>query len=158
MAARRIKRTRRGFDVRLPGAERDLLRGLPEQLGTLLDEGERRRPRDAAAVSLGAPGRRGRVGRVRRGSSRDDLTDGDVARSRRWRARSTRGPLTEDELLAWLAVINDLRLVLGVRLAVTEETVPSDFDGDEEAAGLYAVYAYLSYLEEEIVERARADG
>jgi hypothetical protein len=60
--------------------------------------------------------------------------------------------LTEDELLAWLAVINDLRLVLGVRLAVSEESVPSDFEGDEEASASYALYAYLSYLEEEVVD------
>jgi len=59
--------------------------------------------------------------------------------------------LTEDELQSWLAVVNDMRLVIGVRLAVTEETAPSDYEGDEETMAAYALYAYLSYLEEEIV-------
>ena len=30
--------------------------------------------------------------------------------------------LTEDQLLSWLGVLNDLRLVLGTRLEITEET------------------------------------
>ena len=48
--------------------------------------------------------------------------------------------LTEDELIAWLAALNDLRLVLGVRLAVTEEATAGDFAGDPEAeSGLRAV-------------------
>jgi hypothetical protein len=65
--------------------------------------------------------------------------------------------LTEDELVAWLAAMNDLRLVLGVRLAVTEESTPSDFDGDPEAERAYGLYAYLSYLEEDVV-RALSSG
>jgi hypothetical protein len=60
--------------------------------------------------------------------------------------------LTDDELAGWLAVLNDARLVLGVRLSVTEETVPSDFRGDETAMASYALYAFLSYLVEEIVD------
>ena len=60
--------------------------------------------------------------------------------------------LTADELGVWLAVLNDARLILGVRLAVTEETVPSDFRDDDTAMASYALYAFLSYLVEEIVE------
>ncbi len=60
--------------------------------------------------------------------------------------------LTEDELSAWLGSINDLRLVLGVRLAVTEESQPQDFADDDDAATSFALYAYLAYLEDEIVQ------
>ena len=35
---------------------------------------------------------------------------------------------------------------------VTEETTPAEFSGDDEASASYALYAYLSYLEEEMVE------
>jgi len=59
--------------------------------------------------------------------------------------------LTEVELLAWLAAMNDLRLVLGVRLAVTEESTPEDFDGDPQTQATYGLYTYLSYLEEDVV-------
>jgi uncharacterized protein DUF2017 len=60
--------------------------------------------------------------------------------------------LDEEQVLAWLGAINDLRLVLGVRLAVTEESEPADFEGDAEAEASFALYAYLSLLEEDIVE------
>ena len=60
--------------------------------------------------------------------------------------------LTEEEVADWLAVMNDARLALGVRLSVSEETVPSDFQGDETAMASYALYAFLSYLVEEIVD------
>ncbi len=60
--------------------------------------------------------------------------------------------LSEEELTAWLASVNDLRLVLGVRLAVTEESTPEEFQADPETERAYALYAYLSYLEEEMVD------
>ena len=151
MPARRIRRGRRGFDVRLPAAERDVLRSLPEQLGALLDEGDRDDPamrRLHPPAHLDDPEATAEFD----GFVRDDLTEqrrkalAEMART--VDARS----LSEDELLAWLAVVNDLRLVLGVRLAVTEETVPGDFAESGDAAGSYALYAYLSFFEEEMVE------
>ncbi len=59
--------------------------------------------------------------------------------------------LSEDEAVAWLGALNDLRLALGVRLGITE-----DFDGDVDpsdprAPGLY-VLSYLGWLEEHLVE------
>lgn len=59
--------------------------------------------------------------------------------------------LNEEELHAWLAAINDIRLVLGVRLMVTEESVSQDFEGDEGSRQSFALYAYLSHLEEDVV-------
>ena len=50
----------------------------------------------------------------------------------------------------WLATINDVRLMLGVRLEVTESSTPLDFEDDDRAAS-YAVYAFLSWLEEDVV-------
>lgn len=60
--------------------------------------------------------------------------------------------LTEEQLLQWLAVVNDLRLVLGTRLEVTEETTEDDFAGDEERSGAFDLYVFLTWLESEIVE------
>lgn len=81
---------------------------------------------------------------------RDDLT------AERMRAIDTMADtieatsLSEDQLGAWLAAINDVRLVLGVRLHVSEESVPEDFAGGPEESA-FATYVYLSYLEEEVV-------
>jgi hypothetical protein len=67
-----------------------------------------------------------------------------------------RSRLSEDELSSWLAAMNDLRLVLGVRLGVTEESEPTDYAADPETERSYALYAYLSYLVEEIVDALAA--
>jgi hypothetical protein len=58
--------------------------------------------------------------------------------------------LTEEELSAWLAVINDTRLVLGSRLGLTEETKREDLEGDARAA--FMLYRYLTDLTMQIVK------
>jgi hypothetical protein len=65
--------------------------------------------------------------------------------------------LTEAELLDWVRTINAIRLVLGTRLAITEDTTDADFADDETMAGTYTVYAYLSWLEYRAVEVLSAD-
>ena len=54
-----------------------------------------------------------------------------------------------------MTALNDLRLVLGTRLDVSEDTVEVEPDDDDAPA--YAVYGYLSYLLGEVVD-ALADG
>jgi hypothetical protein len=89
----------------------------------------------------------------------DDLVTGKLAnldlvvgtldrgelRQRRWTVE-----LTEEEALAWLGVLNDLRLALGVRLGITE-----DFDGvvmpDDPDAPAKHLLSYLGWLEEHLV-------
>jgi len=60
--------------------------------------------------------------------------------------------VSEDELSAWMLTLNDVRLVLGTRLDVTEESRPGDFEGDEDSKNAFAVYSYLSALVDAIVE------
>lgn len=152
MALGRVKRTRGGdFQLRIPAAERDLLRTLPGRLREVLAEGDpsadpalRRLfpsayPDDpAAAAELDGVVRADLVAERRRAIETMERTI-DARR------------IGEADLLAWLATINDLRLVLGVRLNLTEESGPDDFEGDEAARRAYALYAYLSFLEEDMV-------
>jgi hypothetical protein len=56
----------------------------------------------------------------------------------------------------WMRTVNDVRLVLGTRLDVTEDTDFEDFEADEESRGAFAVYAYLSALLDAMV-RALGD-
>jgi hypothetical protein len=58
--------------------------------------------------------------------------------------------LDDDQLTAWLGAVNDLRLALGTRLNVTEDMEPPSPD-DPEAPAM-ATYAYLSVLQERMVE------
>jgi hypothetical protein len=59
--------------------------------------------------------------------------------------------LAEEQLLAWMRAINDARLVLGVRLDVTEDMRFEDLE-DETARASFSTYALLSALLEAIVE------
>ena len=63
--------------------------------------------------------------------------------------------LSADEAEAWLTVLNDLRLVLGTRLDVTEE-MDFDLDPNDPGAAELALYAYLSWLQEQLVEALAA--
>jgi hypothetical protein len=150
VALRRIKRSRRGFEVRLPSDERDILRTLPEQMRALLTAAERDDPvmkRLYPSAYLDDEGAADEFD----SATRDDLTQERLEALDAFERTLDAKTLSEDELVGWLAVMNDARLVLGVRLAVTEETVPSDFT-DDAAAASYALYAFLSYLVEEIVD------
>ena len=59
--------------------------------------------------------------------------------------------LTAEEADVWLRVLNDLRLILGTRLDVTEETMLAEIDPSDPNAHEYAVYGYLSWLQEQLV-------
>ena len=82
---------------------------------------------------------------------RDELADRRRAAARIMLDTIEARRIDEAQLYAWMSAVNDLRLVLGTRLDVSEETdlmaAPNDPDGP-----LLALYAYLGYLLEAIVE------
>ena len=152
MASARVKRSRRGdgFALRIPPEERELLTAVPAMLRSVLAQEDRSDPvmrrlfpdayldDRAAADEFDA-------------SVRDDLIVERLAAIDTMERTLGAERLSEEDLSAWLAAVNDLRLVIGVRLAVTEESTPRDFAADPETERAFALYAYLSYLEEEVV-------
>src|SRR5437588_776890 len=60
--------------------------------------------------------------------------------------------LDEDRAWAWLRALNDIRLLLGTRLDVTEGEVIRRANPDDPRAASLALYGYLSWLEEQLVE------
>ena len=80
---------------------------------------------------------------------RDDLLAGHLAALDTVEGTADAELLDEEQLAAWLSALNDLRLVLGTRLDVTEEmdAVPDDHP----RAGAFAVYSYLGWLQEQVV-------
>ena len=64
--------------------------------------------------------------------------------------------LDRDQAGAWLRSSNDLRLALGIRLDITEDTEPPDEIADEQDQQL-AVYYWLTALQGSLVD-ALADG
>ncbi|MDQ3890300.1 MAG: DUF2017 domain-containing protein [Actinomycetota bacterium] len=150
MGRARIERTRRGdFRVRLSHEERALLRRLPAELRALLDAD----PADPSLRRLFPPA-----------YDEDPADEREYRRLMRGellaRRRETLSVLEEtagrervraDELEAWLAALNDLRLVLGTALDVSEETYGHDVDSPGAPRYELAVYGYLSWLEEEVI-------
>lgn len=60
--------------------------------------------------------------------------------------------LTEDELLAWIGVVNDLRLVLGTRIEITEEATDEDFPANDLRHETFRVYQFLGFLLQELLQ------
>jgi hypothetical protein len=192
MLRRRISPARGGgFNVRLPAAERELLKSLPEQLDEVLaavehvgtgqaggggagggegGEGGRSQPGTPPAGGLSGaegPGAEdpGALASLRRlfplAYSTDEeaqqnyeaLTRSELSSHHR-RALSTLSrtagatSIDADQLNEWLTAVNDLRLVLGTVLGVTEEEPPSP----AAASSQTVVYLYLSQLEAELVD------
>ncbi|HEY7762557.1 MAG TPA: DUF2017 family protein, partial [Actinomycetota bacterium] len=65
--------------------------------------------------------------------------------------------LDEDELLAWLGSLNSIRLVVGTRLGVTEESTERDFADDERNAEMFELYGYLTWLQGWVIEALDED-
>jgi hypothetical protein len=143
-----VRRERDGsFRVNLADHERELLGGLIQQLRELLvaeetDGLERLFPPAHANDEARNAEYRALV--------HDELLERKLAAIDVVEASIEATELDESQLTAWMGAINDLRLVLGTRLDVSEEMDVVDPD-DPRAAG-YAVYGYLSQLLGSIVQ------
>ena len=60
--------------------------------------------------------------------------------------------LTDEQHQAWIASVNDLRLVLGTRLDVSEDDDLDGLDPDDPNAGAVATYHYLGHLLGELID------
>jgi Domain of unknown function (DUF2017) len=60
--------------------------------------------------------------------------------------------LSAEEADAWLRALNDLRLVLGTRLDVQEDTFADELRQGDPRAPALAIYAYLSWMQEGLIE------
>jgi len=144
----RVKRTRRGdFELRLSKQERTILRSLPGQLRELLGTG------DPSLLRLFPPAypEDPELDSEYKRLVRDDLMGQKQAAVEVMEATIDAKRLSEDQLEAWLGSLNDLRLVLGTKLEVTEESTP-DIPEDDPNVHLYALYYYLGWLQEQVVE------
>lgn len=66
-------------------------------------------------------------------------------------AISQRSELTAEEQEAWLVLLTDLRLAIGVRLGVTEETLETMPNANDPAQWPMAVLHYLGSLQDSLV-------
>ena len=146
--------------VRLAHDEVAVLRGLPDQLRSVLAEGgdepvnQRLFPPaylDVADIEQDSEYQRlMHDDLVSEKLANLDLITDTLARGtasvRRWTVE-----LTEEEAAAWLGVLNDLRLALGVRLDITED-YDGDVDDTDPRAPAFRLLSYLGWLEEQLLD------
>jgi hypothetical protein len=146
---RQIERDRAdGVRLRFREEELLLVRELLRELESLLED-----PDDPAVRRLFPPAHDDRESEDQyRSLVRDQLVSGRSQALTTMRDTLGQKTLSPDEADAWLRVLNDLRLVLGTRLDVTEDIDYEDIDPREPRGRDLAVYAYLSWLQEQLVE------
>jgi hypothetical protein len=149
----RIKRLKKGgYRLDLPSAERDVVRRLLPQLRELLLEPEPD-PRVQRLFPVAHPDDAGAQAEFEE-LVRDDLVASRLASIDQVEATLDATELDDDQLMAWLQAINSVRLVLGTILDVSEEDSGRDVDDDDPEAGTWALYGYLSFLLDQLVEAA----
>jgi hypothetical protein len=146
--------------VRLGHDEVAILKGLPDQLRSVLaedaDEPVNQRLFPPAYLDVADIEHDAEYHRlmhddlVKEKLANLDLVAATLARGstsvRRWTVE-----LSGEEAAAWLAVINDLRLALGVRLDITED-YDGDVDDSDPRAPALRLLSYLGWLEEQLLE------
>jgi hypothetical protein len=148
---RRIERTRSGeIRLRLREEERRLLQavvgGVRSRLDDDLDDGALRRLFPPAYADDADAEREYR-----------ELVHGGLVDGKRQalvvvEATLARDRLSDEEAEAWLTALNDVRLVLGTLLDVTEDTYAMALDEGNARDRELAVFAYLSWLQEQLVD------
>ena len=144
MFSRPVRRTRGGrFAINLSADERAILRQLPADLKVMLAE-----PDDPGLRRLFPPAYRDDDEKQEefRRLMQSDLVEHHAAALDVMSRTADAKELSEEEALAWLSSLNQLRLVLGTRLDVSE----SD-DLERAASPEHQLYYYLGYLQEHVV-------
>ena len=157
MIGRRVKRSRRGgFELRIPPQERELLRSLgPELRELLVHQAATAQPGDDPALDrlfpVAYPTDDDRQTEYRL-LVHDELLSSHLGALAVLEETAGADRLDEDQLLAWMRALNEVRLVLGTRLEITEERDERPVDRDDPRTTAFAIYDYLTYLQGEIIE------
>jgi hypothetical protein len=135
-------------ELRLSRDERSLLAGVVAELRALLDGA----PGDPSLRRLFPPAYdEAEDERAYRDLMGSELLDGRRAALDIVAQTVDRERLNPEEADAWLRALNDLRLVLGTRLDVREDTFAEELRRDDSRAPALAVYGYLSWMQEQLI-------
>ena len=174
----RFKRTRRGIEAKIEQVEAVILAQCASELLSLLGESDEI-PDDPIEAMVGLPSGDVRtpedpaLARLLPDAYGDDAaaasdfrryTEADLRAGKRASASTVLaalqplladgGKLTldRDQADAWLWWLNDIRLVLGTRLDVTEDTYDEpDLSDDDPRAQITAIYGWLGWLQESLI-------
>ena len=150
MRNRPIRRTRSGkFELRLSPEERDLLRGLPPRMREVFEDGAD--PVRERLFPVAYPDDADRQTEYRL-LVEGELLDSHLAALAVLEETVDAERLDEEAMLGWMRSLNEVRLVLGVRLGVTEDGDERPPSPDDPRAPAFAIYDYLTWLQGEIIE------
>ena len=132
--------------------ERRVLRGVLEELRDLVAE------QDQAVARLFPPASRDDPAAAAEydGLVRDSLVSGRLRALDTTLGTLDAPELDHDEVESWCGALNDARLVLGERLGVTEDLYEDGIDPRDPRAPELALYAWLTWLQSEVVEALAA--
>ncbi|MBA3654828.1 MAG: DUF2017 family protein [Actinobacteria bacterium] len=143
-----IRRTRKGdFTLAISIEERDVLRSLPRQLRELLGGNDPSLARLFPPAYLEDPDLESEY----KGLMAGDLRDSHGAALDVMEATVDADRLDEQQLSAWLVGLNQLRLVLGTRLDITEDDIETEVDPQDPRHPAFSLYYYLTYLQDQVV-------
>ncbi len=150
MRGRPVKRTRSGqYEIRLSTEERALLKGLgPRMREVLTDDSDPVRDRLFPVAYLDDDDRQTEYRLLAHG----ELLESHMAALAVLEDTVDAERLDEVVLNAWMRALNEVRLVLGTRLEITEEGDERLTHVDDPDAQAFAIYDYLTYLQGEIIE------
>jgi hypothetical protein len=143
----RIRRTAGGeLRLQLPEEERMLLRGVA------VSTRERLRDDDPALRRLFPPAYdKAELEREYQDLTRNQLTTGREQALELLEATVDSAGLSPEEADAWLRALNDVRLVLGTELDVTEDLDWEAVGPDHPRVAELSLYAYISWIQEQLV-------
>ena len=136
-----------GFRLRLSRQERDILRDLPGQLREILESDDPALHRLFPPAYQEDPEREAEYRRL----VRDELVAGRRRALEVMESTVDARRLDQEQLTAWLGALNDLRLVLGTRLDVTQDD-DRELPQDDPRAAAMALSHYLGWLEAQAVD------
>jgi hypothetical protein len=142
-----------GVELRLSREERTLLAGVVAELRALLEGA----PGEPSLRRLFPPAYdEAEAEDAYRELMGGELLDGRLAALDLVAQTLDHQRLDAEQADAWLRALNDLRLVLGTRLDVQEDTFAEQLRQGDPRAPALAVYAYLSWMQERLIEALSA--
>jgi hypothetical protein len=149
MLHRRMKHTRKGVALDLPPEERDVLRALIPQMRSLLSHGDHD-PSTRRLFPTAYPTDPEADAEYRQ-LMHDDLLGARLSRLDLFEASLDAELLDDERAMAWLGALNDLRLVLGTKLDVSEDMDIDELPDDDPSSPAYSLYSYLGWLQEQLI-------
>jgi hypothetical protein len=139
------------FDVGLGREEREALRWLCSQLRELLTDASH--DGDPAVDRLYPPAYAPSEAEKNAEYAqlmRDDLRAGRLGAIEVLESTIDVDEVTEEQLMSWMGALNDMRLVMGTRLEVTEEM--DEIADDDPRAPMFGLYQYLTWLQSDVID------